>query len=292
VRRLVLAGAVLLACVTAGLVVVLVAASGVVRLQASAGHWSLTKGFLEFVSRRSIATWSSGIEAPPLDDPRLVVQGAAHFEAGCRPCHGAPGERPPAFGASLVPSPPQLERAGATWRDAELFYVVLHGVKYTGMLPWPVEGREDEVWPVVAFLRAFPTLDARGYAALVDAVEAEDVPDEIRPCVRCHGADGLGRGVFPRLAGQRAAYLESALRAYVAEDRPSGVMRVALDGVDEGRFEALARTWSELPAGPAWVTTDVEAVARGEAIATGVAGTPACVQCHGPGPAPTHASSG
>src|SRR5688572_25173965 len=122
-NRLVLVGGVVLALMTVALIVVLGAASGVVRLQASAGHWSLTEDFLAFVSRRSIATWSSGIEAPPLDDPRLLVRGAAHFEGGCRPCHGAPRERLPAFAASLVPVPPNLDEAGTTWRDAELFYV-------------------------------------------------------------------------------------------------------------------------------------------------------------------------
>ena len=55
-----------------------VAASGIVPLKASAGHWPITAWFLHFAMRRSVATHTLGLEVP----------GARRTEAGaarCRP---------------------------------------------------------------------------------------------------------------------------------------------------------------------------------------------------------------
>jgi cytochrome c553 len=42
-------------------------------------------------------------------------------------------------------------------------------------------------------------------------------------CAGCHGADGQGgkRGEYPRIAGQRAAYLEDQLRSFRSRRRPN-----------------------------------------------------------------------
>jgi len=42
-------------------------------------------------------------------------------------------------------------------------------------------------------------------------------------CAGCHGAEGISAiPTYPNLAGQKAAYLESALKAYKAQDRKGG----------------------------------------------------------------------
>lgn len=42
-------------------------------------------------------------------------------------------------------------------------------------------------------------------------------------CAACHGADGKATApIYPNLAGQNAAYLESALKAYKAGQRKGG----------------------------------------------------------------------
>jgi len=52
----------------------LIAASGIVPIKASSGHWAITEWFLHFAMRRSIATQSLGIESPALDEPGLVLK--------------------------------------------------------------------------------------------------------------------------------------------------------------------------------------------------------------------------
>lgn len=47
--------------------------------------------------------------------------------------------------------------------------------------------------------------------------------DKSRLCVGCHGVAGISNApVYPNLAGQKEAYLVSALRAYKNRDRQGG----------------------------------------------------------------------
>lgn len=63
----------------------LVAASGIIPIKASSGHWAITRWFLNFSMERSVATHSVGLEAPRLDEPWLVLKGAGPYRPGTRP---------------------------------------------------------------------------------------------------------------------------------------------------------------------------------------------------------------
>src|SRR5690606_15256326 len=97
-----------------------------------------------------------------------------HFDAGCAPCHGAPGEPATAFAPDMLPEPPPLVGAARDWSAAELFWIVRNGQKYTGMPAWIAHEREDEVWPVVAFLRQLQGMDREAYGALLRGAGARD----------------------------------------------------------------------------------------------------------------------
>lgn len=153
----------------------LVAWLGLYNIAASKGHWDVTRALLEFGMRNSVATWSSMIDERPLDDPDLVRLGASHFQSGCAPCHGAPGEPANPIARSMLPPPPSLITHVPTWRNRELFWIVKHGIKYAGMPAWTTQKRNDEVWAIVAFLVALPNLSSRGYRRL--AYGEVDRPD-------------------------------------------------------------------------------------------------------------------
>src|SRR5688572_21118940 len=163
-RKLVTMLKVGLALALGGLVV---AASGAVPIEASSGHWAITEWFLQFSKRRSVATHTLGMDLPALESPSLVLKGAGHYETGCRPCHGGPDLRRPTLARAMTPPPPDLRGRVAEWDSEELFYIVKHGIKLTGMPAWPTQERDDEVLAVVAFLLELPDLDADGYRRLV-----------------------------------------------------------------------------------------------------------------------------
>lgn len=276
----------------------LVAWSGIVSVAASSGHWKLTELLLHWAMQQSVETHSMGVEVPPLDDPALARRGAGHYAASCAPCHGAPGLPRSPVASSMTPEPPFLPRAVTKWQPAELFWIVRHGVKYTGMPAWPALDRVDEVWATVAFLRRLPKLDPVGYARLAngDAAAPQSLAGhaeqdrEATPagagCLRCHGESGAGSGAFPRIAGQSADYLFTSLQAFADGRRHSGFMRAAAAGLDEAAMRNLAVHYAQ--AAPA-AEPDPTAGATGDAAAGGAlarggdpaAGVPPCASCHG-----------
>ena len=261
----------------------LVTLTGVVPIKASSGHFKVTKWFLDFAKERSVSTHAWQIEPPPLEDRRLIIRGAGVYESNCRNCHGSPSLEYPSVARRATPPPPYLPDVVPRWKSRELFYIVKHGIKLTAMPAWPSQKRDDEVWPVVAFLRALPNLDAKEYQTLVEGNAAPE-----KNCHRCHGKDGLGRdGLFPRLAGQSAEYIERALRAYKKDDRHSGVMGPISAELKPEDMRELALYYSSLaPAGQTSVIGDTLAIGRGQDIAQyGVPAqrVPSCEDCHGPG---------
>jgi cytochrome c553 len=294
---------------------------GVVPLGASSEHWAVTRWFLETVKHRTVAarTWRTSV--PPLDDEALVVRGAGHFETACRPCHGAPGSARPETLRTMLPRPPGLSERVRKWSEAELFWIVKHGIKFTGMPGWPDQRRDDEVWAMIAFLRRLPEMDEDGYRTLAYGEDSLDderilahpgvgersadaeaasrlatldpaIPAAVESCNRCHGADGGGRGfgAFPRLAGQQSEYLANALQAYADGRRSSGIMRPLAAALDATTRQSVARHFAtRSAASPSAQPPDAAAVARGAEIARrGVPAqrVPACVQCHGPAEPP------
>lgn len=294
------------AAVIGAVIAVLVVVSGVVPIKASSGHWAITAKILDFAKVRSVATYSLGVHAPPLDDPALVLRGAGHYESGCYPCHGGPGRGIPPVMAAMTPVPPELSGKIDRWKSEELFSIVKHGIKFTGMPAWPVQQRDDEVWAMVAFLRRMPALDAAGYRTLVfgDGTVAPDgrptiltagereVPRIVRDlCWRCHGVDGTGRGpgAFPSLAGQRSAYLHGSLRAFADRKRFSGIMSTISATINDETMREVAEYYARLPARSAGLTEEAPSTSRGEAIAAyGIPDRdiPSCSDCHGPSQTP------
>jgi cytochrome c553 len=290
----------------------LVAASGIIPIKASSGHWAITRWFLSFSMHRSVATHTIGMEVPPLDTPQLVLKGAGHYETGCRPCHGSPSLHSPRIPGEMTPEPPYLPPEIPKWEPEELFYIVKHGIKFTGMPAWPARHRDDEVWAVVAFLRALPDLEVQEYQRLAqgEAATASETapiqdlgtPQEVPPavtqsCIRCHGREGYGRGTgaFPRLAGQQPTYLHTTLEAFARGERHSGIMEPIAAGLSEEDMRAIARYYgrqagmSTRPAHPSTTAhpNASQSIARGRTIANeGIPRrrVPSCVDCHGPSP--------
>jgi cytochrome c553/cytochrome c5 len=267
--------------------IVLVVATGVIPIQASSGHWKATAWVLDLIKRRSVNTFSRSIEVPALIDPALVVRGAGHYERSCRACHGSPAAARPPLVMKMTPHPPFLPERIGRWDDAELFQIVKHGIKFTGMPAWPAPKRNDEIWAVVAFLRRMPGLSPDHYwrLAVGEPRHPGASPPIIEMCAACHGADGRGRdgGAFPTIAGQNAPYLRRALDAYATGQRHSGIMGPIAAAMDARTRDALIDYYSKLP--PPTSRAAGRDVARGEAIAQrGIAERriPACLECHQP----------
>jgi cytochrome c553 len=274
--------------------------SGLYSVAASRGHWELVSWFLDFSMRSSVRTHAFAIEVADLDDPNLIRLGAAHFHGGCAYCHGAPGIPINPIAEQMLPPPPPLTTVVESWKANELFWIVKHGIKYTGMPGWVARERDDETWAVVAFLRHLPSLDAKRYRELAlgqvdvapttgqDLAKAESNPQAQGACARCHGAgeDGPTSNLVPVLHGQTVEYLLAALRAYGGGHRKSGIMQPIASDLDAQSTRLLAEYYSRLPPPRLQFPSaqaEAAAIDRGRALAMdGVPkeGIPPCASCH------------
>jgi mono/diheme cytochrome c family protein len=157
----------------AGLVVLLGAFafiySGLYDVAATDPHWQVTRWLLETARVHSIKAHAAGIQAPSgLDDPAQILVGVEHFAAHCAVCHGAPGVPKGDIGQGLYPPPPDLAATAKLYSDAELFWIVKHGIKMTGMPAWS-DHRDEELWATVAFIKKLPGMSEQDYARLVMA---------------------------------------------------------------------------------------------------------------------------
>jgi cytochrome c553 len=280
-----------------GVIGFLVAASGIVPIRASSGHWPVTRWFMKFSMTRSVWTHTIGIDPPQLGDRTLVIKGAGAYDLTCRPCHGSPDLENPRVARAMLPRPPYLPEIIADRSPEELFYIVKHGIKFTGMPAWPAQSRDDEVWSVVAFLLELPKMSAADYRrvvreeALPPMQSLAGVPlPVLDTCARCHGFDGRGRGAttVPNLSGQRVTYLVNAMRAFATGRRHSGFMEPVAVALSPRQMQALALYFSGSERRPRPIAgRPGDAIVRGMSIATrGIPAqrVPACADCHGPSP--------
>ena len=272
--------AAIVALIVAGL---LFSWSGAFNVAASSGHWKITDWFLHWTMRNSVRTHAA-LTVP--DDPKArdgVVSAAGLFKASCAACHGAPGVRPLPVMQAATPPAPDLSINAREWTDKQLFWILKHGVKFSGMPGWAAKDRDDEVRHMVAFVRLLPEMSAATYRALTEVPGPTDA--RIATCAGCHGADGRGRGQpdMPVLGGQSPAYLRTALEAYATGKRQSAVMANAAATLTPAEMTRLADHFAAMPGiGATKPTGSIEA-ARIDREGLPKVQLPACASCHAPG---------
>lgn len=268
--------------------------SGVYNIAASTDHLSGTTWLLQKMREQSIATQAASIEVRPVSDENMIRLGAAHFEGGCVPCHNRPGEEINPIVAGMLPSPPDLAETAPGRNARELFWIIKHGLKYTGMPAWPSIGRDDEIWALTAFLKSLPVSgsDYRKLAGLERLPKPADETFEqsgiaLAQCSRCHDDKGLdthGTHV-PRLSGMPRDYLVRSLSEYADRVRPSGVMQPVADRLSAAGIDKLASHYSGLKAHRATPAGEYRnnQVRNGAILAergAPDADLPACRSCH------------
>lgn len=119
----------------------------------------------EFVARsmrrlagpRALRTMTNPV--PPTD--AVLQEGLEHFADHCAMCHSNNGSGDTEIGRGLYPRAPDM-RASPTQdlSDGELFAIIEHGIRLTGMPAWGTGTPEGEraSWALVHFIRRLPKL--------------------------------------------------------------------------------------------------------------------------------------
>lgn len=120
----------------------------------------------------SVRRYARVIEAPRLDGKQQVENGSRLFRDQCKMCHTIPGEKPTMMSEGLNPQAPPLAELVSDMNDAELYWVTKNGIRFTGMPAWAVSHKDQDLWDVVAFMRASATMRAADYEALDQRLSA------------------------------------------------------------------------------------------------------------------------
>jgi mono/diheme cytochrome c family protein len=129
---------------------------------------------LRMVQVRSVARRATGVPAHVAPSDAVPPSGAGAYREMCVSCHGAPGVARSEIGTGMTPRPPDLSQVAPRWSDRELFWIVKHGIRLTGMPAFGPTHHDEELWDIVTFVRTLPTLSAREYRRLAGADPGHD----------------------------------------------------------------------------------------------------------------------
>lgn len=170
-RLRIMLGAGALTLALGGLTAVVV--GGAYDVAATEAHLAPVEAVLRATMESSVRRQAKEIEVPAgidLNDREYAARFFGHYDAACRTCHAAPGRDADPW-MVIYPAAPKLTDPAVVdrWTDEELFWILEHGIKDTGMMALgPTHGDED-VWGVTAFVRQLPRMTPEYYASLAAA---------------------------------------------------------------------------------------------------------------------------
>lgn len=88
-----------------------------------------------------------------------IRSGMAHFADHCASCHANDGSGDTEMGRAMYPPAPDMRQSTTqALSDGALFYVIEHGIRFTGMPAWGTgtPDGEESSWQLVHFIRHLP----------------------------------------------------------------------------------------------------------------------------------------
>ena len=112
-------------------------------------------GIANFALGLSIPSEVKRLRNPLGSDPQTLAEARKQYKDHCAVCHAEDGGGNTTLSAGLSPEVPDL-RAQHIQKltDGEMFYVIKHGVRFTGMPAWDLG--DDHSWGLVKLLRQLP----------------------------------------------------------------------------------------------------------------------------------------
>jgi len=143
------------------------------------------------------------------------------------------------------------------------------------------------IHPTVLVAAWLATISTAPLPSRAQDTDAERTASQI--CVSCHGPSGNSISpAFPKLAGQRAEYLENQLKAFRDHTRADPMAQAFMWGMSsqlsDSAIKSLAAFYSKQPTSSG-KASDPKLVDKGRVIyekGVGTEGPQACATCHGP----------
>lgn len=154
----------LIAAAFTGIVtLLLVTYGGVYNIAASEDHTSFGRWALTMTMENSIQARADSVKAPEHFSDQMVAAGAPEYKAMCEHCHGGPGVKPDKWSRGMLPQPPHLPEVISEWKPNEVFWIVKHGIKMTGMPSFGENHDDQMIWNIAAFASRLPAMTKEEY---------------------------------------------------------------------------------------------------------------------------------
>jgi mono/diheme cytochrome c family protein len=140
------------AVVSAVLVALFVGLTGRISMRADILPTSLEQNIAMRVMDANVERNAPKIANPVQPTDQNIVAGASIYREHCALCHGDPSQPKSPVADTLYPPPPQFVTDPVDMEEHENYYIILHGVRWTGMPGWKNVLQDQEIWQVVTFL--------------------------------------------------------------------------------------------------------------------------------------------
>jgi len=81
-----------------------------------------------------------------------LLDGMRTYKAYCSGCHGDPAQPKSPLADSFYPPAPQFLTEMPDMPDNQNFYIIKHGIRFTGMPAWQKLASDEQIWKVATFL--------------------------------------------------------------------------------------------------------------------------------------------
>jgi mono/diheme cytochrome c family protein len=100
---------------------------------------------------------STDRHAPELKNPlpaneQTILGGADLYLNHCAGCHGVPSNKDGVFPNSFNPPVPVFFKEAPDMSENQNFYIIQHGIRWTGMPAWNKTLNDTQIWQLVTFL--------------------------------------------------------------------------------------------------------------------------------------------
>ncbi len=133
-----------------------------------AGVCYLRYGFVDPRADAPVGAIEEGIAMPALDaavdkhapetanplqpTEATLTAGMKLYQSNCSSCHGDPVHPQAMLANALYPRPPQFVTDAPDMPPNQNFYIITHGVRWSGMPAWKQTLNEQQIWQVTTFL--------------------------------------------------------------------------------------------------------------------------------------------
>lgn len=126
---------------------------GLMPANADGTHSSLEARIMPLVLHASIVRHASGDTNPISVSEENLKAGVSTYKEMCARCHSTPAGNPSVYGQSFYPPAPPLLGGVSNYTDSQLFWLIKHGIRNTGMPAWGAMLSDDEIWQIVSLLK-------------------------------------------------------------------------------------------------------------------------------------------